>query len=538
MIMWTVKQADARLRAAVRTFAIVGGGLFILLAIAVSQFISIARVDEVDPYLFAQYGRQLLDGATLYVDVWDNKPPGIFWVNALGLWLTDGSLSGVRVIQSMVVTWTAMLFFVIAWRMYGAWIALACTVLAVLFLNIHNYHVGANRPSTYFIFTELLCFYFYVRAADGDRCGFVTCVLAGACGAIGFAFKQSALAVVCAAMLHSIYLPLCREITWRVAISRIAAIAAGWLTVTLLVVAALWMTSDLPAAWDAVVGFNRRYFLPGAGSSPIPPFVWIEEHLRNMGLALVLAVATLLSPLVVFAVRPRKHPNRIIVAPSCHSVPRRYIFLLWVWLLIAIYLAALGPHMRVAYLAIALPPLVLAMAHSVHLLVASARVSGHVPPHYVLVGILWFAYMLIWPIHGQWDMAMRQYYHRHVADPDPIIESQLTAINEHTSDGDAIFAFGYAPEIYWRSGRSSSIKYIGTEKIAQLGPHGQPLLDETLDLLEASPPKLILLDGSTAQASASLGRLDTTRLAEWLQRNYQELNEQRYPNVWVSRSTP
>jgi hypothetical protein len=63
--------------------------------LAIAQFIAHARVDELDPWLFAYYGRRLLEGARLYTDIWDNKPPGIFWLNALGLRLAGGSIWGV-----------------------------------------------------------------------------------------------------------------------------------------------------------------------------------------------------------------------------------------------------------------------------------------------------------------------------------------------------------------------------------------------------------------------------------------------------------
>src|SRR5581483_666131 len=36
-----------------------------------------------DQALFAYIGRHLLRGQALYVDVWDVKPPGIFWIYAL-----------------------------------------------------------------------------------------------------------------------------------------------------------------------------------------------------------------------------------------------------------------------------------------------------------------------------------------------------------------------------------------------------------------------------------------------------------------------
>jgi hypothetical protein len=45
-----------------------------------------------DSRIFLYVGEQLRQGATLYEDVWDNKPPTTFLLNALGLTLSNGSL--------------------------------------------------------------------------------------------------------------------------------------------------------------------------------------------------------------------------------------------------------------------------------------------------------------------------------------------------------------------------------------------------------------------------------------------------------------
>lgn len=520
-----------------RVLVYVVGWLFVVAILAVAQFISIIRVDELDGFLFAHYGRRILDGAALYTQVWDNKPPGIFWINALGLWMGGGSILGVWVLQCAAVAATVALVFAVTRRMYGGGQAMACTILAVTFLYIHNYYVGANRPSTFFVLTEVACFYFYSRSAAGAGRGAGACVFAGACGAIGFAFKQSALAVTAAVVLHSLYLVARRDIEWRVAMWRVASIAIGWLAVAMVTVVALGLTTDVAAAWDAVFAFNGRYFADGAGSSLFPSFVWIEEHLQNMGLALVMAAAALLSPLAALWTRQSADQDVTESATNECRIPRRHVFLLGVWLLIAIYLAAIGPHQRVAYLAIVFPPLVLAMSHSVHLLVASGGGIRSVAPHHVLIGLAWLAYMLIWPLCAQRDMAMRQYYHNFVEDADPGIQQKIDAIERATQPQDPIFIFGYGPDLYWRTNRHSAIRYIGTEKIGQLGRYGQPLLDETTELLQTSPPRLILLDGGTLEKSTSVGQLDTARLAKWLSSNYEVLDPQHFPHAWVPRST-
>lgn len=58
--------------------------LFVLPCIAVSQFTAHLENAVLDDHLFAYFGWRIWNGAALYVDVWDHKPPGMFWLNALG----------------------------------------------------------------------------------------------------------------------------------------------------------------------------------------------------------------------------------------------------------------------------------------------------------------------------------------------------------------------------------------------------------------------------------------------------------------------
>jgi hypothetical protein len=56
-----------------------------------------------DGGFFLYAGSQILDGKIPYTEVWDNKGPGIFYVNALGLWLGGGSRWGVWLVEFLCI---------------------------------------------------------------------------------------------------------------------------------------------------------------------------------------------------------------------------------------------------------------------------------------------------------------------------------------------------------------------------------------------------------------------------------------------------
>ena len=520
----------------VSTFDIIGAIILVCVPLlALSQFIAHARTDEFDAWLFAVYGRQILRGDVLYLDVWDNKPPGIFWINVLGQWLAGGSLAGVWALCAASVCATVAVFFLAARRLYGNLVAIFAAVLAALFLNIQQFHVGSNRPNTFFVLTEIGCFALYVSAlAKEGRRAMWLFFLAGAIGGVGVWFKQSALAMTVAAVIHLVYLGIFRKAPGRVTIARLLVFGAGWCATAALVIVALAATSDLAMAWDAIVAFNGRYFEPGKGASLIPSFAWVEEHLLALGLPLILALASIVYPLLRWmlgsewdeAIEEERH--------SPGERPPGLLLLMWTWLAAALYLAAVGPHQRAPYLAVALPPLVALSVHSVHLLLASGRREFGIPRYHVVVGVCWMVFMLIWPVYYQVRTAAIAHYHRFV-EPAPAGQvADLGAIQRYTGPDDRIFVFGYGPELYWRSGRAPAIRYIGTEKIGQLGDRGKALYAEVIGLLRVSRPKAILADPVDVRRLDQM--LDGPGLSQWLETDYERVAGHTRENLWIARS--
>ena len=57
--------------------------LLILPIVAISQVAAHTRTDVVDDQMFGYFGWRIANGAVAYEDVWDNKPPGVYWILSL-----------------------------------------------------------------------------------------------------------------------------------------------------------------------------------------------------------------------------------------------------------------------------------------------------------------------------------------------------------------------------------------------------------------------------------------------------------------------
>ncbi|MCH7814591.1 MAG: glycosyltransferase family 39 protein, partial [Planctomycetes bacterium] len=432
--------------------------------LALAQFLSHIRADEYDAWLFAYYGKQLLGGRLLYEQLWDNKPPGIFWLNAAALWLSGGSLAGPIAFCAVAVTAAAGLFLAVARRLYGVTAAGLATVLAVVFLNQQYFHVGCNRPSTFFVVTELAAFGLYIRAATRTGWHWRTLAAAGFCAALGLWFKQSALAVTVAGGVHQAALAITRVNPAGVTMRRLAWFGAGWVLALVAMGLGILLTADAGWAWHAMVGFNREYFGVAGGSGLRPQWFGSREQIEVLALPLLLAVATLVHAAARRWQGPPggSGPSDTDVPVPGHRPPL-LLLLLWAWLLVGVYLALLGPHRRLHYFGIALPPLCMLAAHGLHLLLTAGRGKpATYPPYYAILAIVWFGYLLIPPIDNQVRALNFHAYHRYQdPDSDPN-QRQATAraIAAHSQPQDALFIWRYDPEPYWWADRPSAIRYI------------------------------------------------------------------------------
>ncbi len=107
----------------------------LLLALAVLSVLRQANplynFPSLDNGYYLYIGQQILAGKTPYVDMWESKPPGIFYVNALGLWLGRGSRWGVWALEFAALFSAAGVSFLTLRKIYGFLPALLGTLTAL-----------------------------------------------------------------------------------------------------------------------------------------------------------------------------------------------------------------------------------------------------------------------------------------------------------------------------------------------------------------------------------------------------------------------
>lgn len=175
--------------------AIIALGLMVGLVLVQSNPYSALPGRDSGFFLYA--GRQILKGKLPYVDFWDSKSPGIFYINALGLWLGKDLRWGVWLLEYIFLMISAYLAYKGMAKKWGR--AAALFGSAAWLYGFMRVYQGGNLTEEYsltFNFLLLACF----LETDGLP-GKKLSLLIGVTFAISFLFRANNIGVQLSALI-------------------------------------------------------------------------------------------------------------------------------------------------------------------------------------------------------------------------------------------------------------------------------------------------------------------------------------------------
>jgi len=120
-----------------------------------------------DGGFFLYAGSEILNGKIPYLEVWDNKGPGIFYINALGLYIGGGSRWGVWLVEFLFIFVTFTLLHRSLLKRWGSGAALFGVTMAGLGLRIALGY--GNYTEEYALLFNAIGLYLFFAMADSDR---------------------------------------------------------------------------------------------------------------------------------------------------------------------------------------------------------------------------------------------------------------------------------------------------------------------------------------------------------------------------------
>ncbi len=172
---------------------------------------------------YAYAASQMLQGKTLYVAVWNSKPPGVFFINALALWLGHGTRWGIWAIEFFSLLSTAAIGFYALQRRFGKGPALLASLawLTGLMLTLE----GGNYTEEYSLLFSFVCLLIFILTTENSRSSWMNLAFGAACGT-SFLIRPNAIGVPASIMLTWIILAFAEKHIWETT-KRLIVIGCG-----------------------------------------------------------------------------------------------------------------------------------------------------------------------------------------------------------------------------------------------------------------------------------------------------------------------
>jgi hypothetical protein len=266
---------------------------------------------QTDTGMWSYIGWRLLDGERLYVDLWETKPPGIYYVFAACVRL--GGVGDDRAafwLDALLSAAVLGLTFLLARRFVRDATAAFAVLLAGFVFSHRVLADWGDNVEKFVAFFEILAVFAALRGLEHGRDARATrsgCwwLFAGVCAGVGGLFKQTALIWPVAATLYLAFKP-----SWRQTIRCGALLWCGAALPWVVVGGWMWATGIFGDFWRLVVLYDlQRVAAPeGEGHRLLTADHWrmVFEQIR---LAAVLLLPALLA--IAWLTRRVAQPPRI-----------------------------------------------------------------------------------------------------------------------------------------------------------------------------------------------------------------------------------
>ncbi len=427
-----------------------------------------------DQYQLIQLGQSVLDGGRMYVDAWENKPPGIAWLNAAMLalgrdhrlfaWLGPAALA----LGSLVVMgWSQA-------RVLSGRVACLSVSLGAVVLSLRAYDTPSINPDCYAASFEMMGLSLFIAALVATRPWSVMslALAAGLTFAMGVSVKQAAClgpAVIFFVAIASKFVRF--DGRKRFVLSTMLA-WVGFLLGCAAVAGVLYQRGTLADAWAAVFTFNRDLLSFDAWAHAVSSFSRAWAGLSPLQLPLWLAMVGVI----------------VTLATGCAgSVKRAVAGTLSLWIVGAIILALAGPSRSPRYFQAIFPPMLwLAGLGLFHIGDAYGKLERGIRS---MVGVFALTVLLLMgrPLGETYLHGLAE---SHVASQRPLTERSVyeavgVKMREWVPEDKSIYVLAYDSGVYVHSRRPSASRFTY--------PRSETQMAEILGDLEADKADAILV---------------------------------------------
>lgn len=441
-----------------------------------------------DSGVFLYIGWRILNGDIPYRDVWDHKGPIIYYLDALGLFLSPGNTWGVWGIEFLFLFTAVGLSFILLKKTFGFFPALAGLYLWLLTFFIT--FAGGNLTTEYTIAFQFLLLYLIYRNENNPinwhffLFGFISGLI--------FLTRQNGVGL---SVAYAAYL-LFHEISnrrYRQLFLIYSKMFAGLLAIVLPVVIYFAVNKALYQFWDAAFVYNYFYSAARDTSDRLYAIQFGYTWLSQTGFAQLTLLGWILALIWLIRQQYLKQP------------PSAFLWTALIGLPVELAFVSVGGRPRIPYFLSLLPVCTIL---STFLFWRSSQLLKMLNFSPKIVGVLALISIAIAMfIQSSWYINSAKGYHR-------IIDPNGTAkyIQENSSPNDYVLILGAETAINFFARRTSPTRYAYQYPLYYKDYASVDLLDEFFQNILDKKPKFIVVTtgGATIHRSFSENRTDKT----------------------------
>jgi hypothetical protein len=266
-------------------------GLIILILLPSSPIIS--KVPGQDSGVFLYAGQSILHGNIPYRDFWDHKGPIIYFINALGLLISEHTLWGQWIVRVILLTIAFNVIYSLVKKPYGCIPAAFSTSLAIIVSPI--LFGGFDSTEEYTLLPQALALYFINKTDVKKLDLFMIGVMTGIC----FLLRPNLIGIGIAIVVYLFYEGF-KNRNLVSSCKKSLMILIGFAIVILLAIFYLHYNGALQNFWEQVFVYNMEY----SRGSGVSIYERIKVFLRGLRTLNALGLLVLCSwTCVVFSQR-------------------------------------------------------------------------------------------------------------------------------------------------------------------------------------------------------------------------------------------
>jgi hypothetical protein len=421
------------------------------------------KVPAHDSGIFLYFGQRILAGDVPFRDLWDHKPPLIFFIDALGLWLGNGSLWGVWLLEVFSLLIAAFFAFHIIGNKNERninFFTIGCMVL-----NLSLVLEGGNLTEEFALPFQLASLYFYLKIRSAKHPLFLS-FLIGAAFANTILLKQTMVGVWLTMLLMGLaeIIFFKQRIIWRSIFASVAGlgIVLGIWVGYFLFHHALW---DF---WDVAFRYNFIYSDISMAQRAVALKGILEFLFQAFNLFFAAVVVWLGT--AIFIIHNRKMIDRTLTF-CLLNIP------------IEILLISISGKDYRHYFMSLLPGFTIFIGYCVNYIFSRLKIFQKNRNQ------LLFCDFLLLLLGMQGFLFVTKMYQQK---PEVPITQAVQYIEWNTQPEDTVLIWGSQSTLNFLSERKSPTRFVHQKPLYKVGYTTPALIDEFLSKLEAEPPEMII----------------------------------------------